>query len=363
MDRTGADFEHVITMMRERLGANAFAVQYPLGEADLFTGVIDIVAMRAFVWDDELGATIVEVGIPDSLREKAEALRHELQEMGGLAGTEVRGAQVAGFGVSIEPGSPTWNLWKLLARWVGADRSPLVILLDEMQTTAPEVARGFLDAVQEATTRELPLWLLAAGTPDAPRRIRQAGTFSERMFEQIPIGRLTREATLGALTEPAADSGLPLEGGAAARLACESQDYPYFVQLFGSAAWEAASAANEREITEETARRGIAAVRPRIERFYAQRFNEARGRRVERVLVPLAAALRDRNGRLEELETEPLLADLAERHSLPGDGSWLLDALADLGILWQSGAGGWEMGIPSFGEYVLALSAAETHAR
>ena len=80
MDRTGADFEHVITMMRERLGANAFAVQYPLGEADLFTGVIDIVAMKAFVWDDELGATIVEVDIPDSLREKAETLRHELVE-------------------------------------------------------------------------------------------------------------------------------------------------------------------------------------------------------------------------------------------------------------------------------------------
>ncbi len=80
MDRTGADFDHVVGMMRERLGANAFAVQYPLGEADLFTGVIDIVAMKAYVWDDELGATITEVGIPDSLRDKVEALRHELVE-------------------------------------------------------------------------------------------------------------------------------------------------------------------------------------------------------------------------------------------------------------------------------------------
>ncbi len=80
MDRTGADFERVVRMMRDRLGANAFAVQYPLGEADLFTGVIDLVAMQAYVWDDELGATITEVGIPDSLRERAEALRHELIE-------------------------------------------------------------------------------------------------------------------------------------------------------------------------------------------------------------------------------------------------------------------------------------------
>ena len=80
MDRTGANFESVIDMMRERLGANAFAVQYPLGEADLFTGVIDIVAMKAFVWADELGSTITEVEIPDSLRPRAEELRHELVE-------------------------------------------------------------------------------------------------------------------------------------------------------------------------------------------------------------------------------------------------------------------------------------------
>ena len=80
MDRTGANFEHVIEMMRERLGANAFAVQYPLGEADLFTGVIDIVAMRAYVWSGELGSTITEVDIPDSLRAKVDALRHELVE-------------------------------------------------------------------------------------------------------------------------------------------------------------------------------------------------------------------------------------------------------------------------------------------
>ncbi len=80
MDRTGADFEQVVEMMRSRLGANAFAVQYPLGEADLFTGVIDIVAMKAVVWDDDLGATFAEVGIPESLLGKAEALRHELVE-------------------------------------------------------------------------------------------------------------------------------------------------------------------------------------------------------------------------------------------------------------------------------------------
>ncbi len=80
MDRTGADFGKVVESLRSRLGANAFAVQHPLGEGDLFTGVIDIVAMKAFVWEDDLGSKVAEVGIPDSLREKAEEMRHELVE-------------------------------------------------------------------------------------------------------------------------------------------------------------------------------------------------------------------------------------------------------------------------------------------
>ena len=80
MDRTGADFENVVSMMRERLGANAFAIQYPLGEGDLFTGVIDLVRMKGIVWEDDLGAKFSEHDIPDSLREKAESLRHELLE-------------------------------------------------------------------------------------------------------------------------------------------------------------------------------------------------------------------------------------------------------------------------------------------
>ena len=81
MDRTGADFENVVGMMRDRLGANAFAVQYPLGEARPLHGR-DRPRGHAgpYVWDDELGATIVEVGIPESLRDKVEALRHELVE-------------------------------------------------------------------------------------------------------------------------------------------------------------------------------------------------------------------------------------------------------------------------------------------
>ena len=80
MDRVGADFENVIGMMRDRLGANAFAVQFPLGEGDLFTGIIDIVAQKALHYQDELGAEVTEGPIPDSLADKIAELRHEVME-------------------------------------------------------------------------------------------------------------------------------------------------------------------------------------------------------------------------------------------------------------------------------------------
>jgi len=58
MDRTGADFENVVEMMRDRLGANAFPVQYPLGEGESFTGIVDIVRQKAMYYQEELGSAV-----------------------------------------------------------------------------------------------------------------------------------------------------------------------------------------------------------------------------------------------------------------------------------------------------------------
>ncbi|HXH84101.1 MAG TPA: elongation factor G, partial [Candidatus Tectomicrobia bacterium] len=81
LDRVGADFDNVVAMIRERLGARAFPVQYPLGQGELFTGVIDLLRRVALVYDEEsLGARWVEGPVPESLRDKVEQLRHELVE-------------------------------------------------------------------------------------------------------------------------------------------------------------------------------------------------------------------------------------------------------------------------------------------
>jgi len=80
MDRIGADFMNVVGMMRERLGANAHPVQYPLGEGELFTGIVDIVAGRSIVFEDELGAKFTVGDVPDALKATIAELRQNLLE-------------------------------------------------------------------------------------------------------------------------------------------------------------------------------------------------------------------------------------------------------------------------------------------
>jgi elongation factor G len=82
MDRVGADFENVLKMMRERLGARPVALQIPIGSGELFTGIIDLLQMKAIVYNESsLGETWEEMDIPRDLTEKAGHYRHELLEV------------------------------------------------------------------------------------------------------------------------------------------------------------------------------------------------------------------------------------------------------------------------------------------
>ncbi len=81
MDRIGADFDRCLSMIRNRLGAKAHPVQYPLGSGELFTGLIDVIREVEVVYDEEsLGVKWVEGPVPDAFREKIAQLRHDLIE-------------------------------------------------------------------------------------------------------------------------------------------------------------------------------------------------------------------------------------------------------------------------------------------
>jgi elongation factor G len=80
MDRIGADFDNVVSMMHDRLKANAHPVQYPIGAGEDFRGIIDLVRERAFLYDDDLGSTFHEEDIPEELQARCAELRESLIE-------------------------------------------------------------------------------------------------------------------------------------------------------------------------------------------------------------------------------------------------------------------------------------------
>ena len=108
MDRVGADFFRGVRMIRERLRANAVPIQLPIGVEDTFRGVVDLVTMKAMLWDeDSLGARYRTEEIPNDLKASAEQHRDELLEAvadtdekllekylegGEISETELRGA-------------------------------------------------------------------------------------------------------------------------------------------------------------------------------------------------------------------------------------------------------------------------------
>ena len=80
MDIVGADFYRVVSMMKERLQANAVPIQLPIGAEADFRGQIDLLKMKAEIYTDDLGNTIDETEIPADLKDAAEEARATLVE-------------------------------------------------------------------------------------------------------------------------------------------------------------------------------------------------------------------------------------------------------------------------------------------
>src|SRR5580704_2708824 len=81
MDKIGADFDDCVESIRDRLGVKAVPIQLPIGSENNFKGIIDLVRMKAVIWDNEaLGANYHDEESPTDLLEAAEAARHYMIE-------------------------------------------------------------------------------------------------------------------------------------------------------------------------------------------------------------------------------------------------------------------------------------------
>jgi len=126
-----------------------------------------------------------------------------------------------------------------LGRDVGAG---VAVLIDEMQDLRPDDVSALCAACHELSQSRAPLVVVGAGLPHLPAVLSASKSYSERLFRYLNIGQLDRAEADRALTIPAADEDAKFEDDALNALYTASGGYPYFIQAYGKAAWDAAPA-------------------------------------------------------------------------------------------------------------------------
>ena len=93
MDRAGADFFRVVEQIKTRLGSKPLPLQVPIGAEDNFKGVVNLIDMKAIIWDEESrGMKFDEVDIPNDLKDKVDELREQVVETAAEANEELMDA-------------------------------------------------------------------------------------------------------------------------------------------------------------------------------------------------------------------------------------------------------------------------------
>jgi hypothetical protein len=138
-----------------------------------------------------------------------------------------------------------------LAPALSERQSVLAVFIDEMQDLDAELLSALLATQHRAGQESWPFYVIGAGLPSLPSRLSEQRSYAERLFDYRYIGALDADSAREALVVPAERLGARFEEDASAQLLEASGGYPYFLQTYGKAAWDAASG---KTIDTETAR-------------------------------------------------------------------------------------------------------------
>lgn len=123
-----------------------------------------------------------------------------------------------------------------------ADRSAFGIFIDEMQDLDSELLSALVTVQHIAGQRGWPFYVIGAGLPNLPTTLSETRTYAERLFDYRVIGPLDEHGARYAVARPAQTMGAEFEEAALEKVLTASGRYPYFIQEFGKAIWEAAPA-------------------------------------------------------------------------------------------------------------------------
>ena len=231
---------------------------------------------------------------------------------------------------------------------------PLVVLLDEAQNVRHKVGHALLNASQSVAAAS-PFMLVMAGTPELQTHLdRLLATFWNRA-KRIGIGRLSNTAAAAAVANPLDDlrPSVSFVDEVLETVVAESQCYPYFLQLWGDALWQAANDAGTTRVDDTV----VSAARPAfdLERttYYEDRCDELKRQGLLEVAARIAPAFRARAA-ISDRELDVAIEDAMPAGASSHEVHECQRNMANVGYVWKApGAGSmWQPGIRSLMDYV-----------
>ena len=180
-----------------------------------------------------------------------------------------------GIGDSGDLDSDLVDLFVALGDAAKEEGKYICFFIDEVQYLSEEAVSGLIASSHRISQKTLPVVFVCAGLPQVAALSGDAKSYAERLFDFIPIGPLTHGADEEALVGPAQQFGVSYEPEAKNAILAETKGYPYFLQEFGSYAWnEAANMLITKEEVESSNRKAIEAL---DRSFFKVRMDRATG--------------------------------------------------------------------------------------
>lgn len=220
-----------------------------------------------------------------------------------------------------------------------SDNSGLYLFIDEMQEMHKTPLSDLITIQHEMGQRGLPFYIIGAGLPDLPGVLSKARSYAERLFDYREIDKLGSTATREGFQTPAKKTGRPFDDAALDKLEALSQGYPYFIQAYGAATWNA-STTNPINVT--AVEQGEPEALDMLDHgLYMARWLRAteNGRAYLRIMADLS-------------DGPVRTADVKKRFANEGSAASARASLIELGLIYASGYGQVAFSVPRMAEFV-----------
>ena len=223
----------------------------------------------------------------------------------------------------------------------------LLVFLDELHAASADDMATLLNALQnlDGEREDNPLAVITAGLPVTPEALTRAATFGERSAF-VPLDLLSDADARAALSEPAESLGVEWSPEALDRVVAEAQGHPYFLQLVGSATWNAARPDEGDVLGLEAVEAGVPAANEQLTAMYRARWGSAT--EGEQAFLAAMAAAGTEN--VTRAQIAHRLGVSTQAISVPRE------RLIEKGVIEPVGHGLVRFTLPGFGDYVSSLA-------